>query len=93
LLAEGGNRVALDIESGGITVAASNDTGKSVEHVEAEVTGEDVKVLLNSNYIQDGIKAVGAELLDIAFHGPNGPCIFIQNGYRYLVLPFRTERK
>lgn len=93
LLAEEGNRVALDIESGGITVAASNDTGKSVEHVEADVTGEDVKVLLNSNYIQDGIKAVGAELLDITFHGPNGPCVFIQNGYRYLVLPFRMERK
>ena len=89
------NTVILKFDNEGLELRAeSYATGKAVEHLTAEVTGDDIEIAFNIDYILDFVKTADAELIQIKFNGPINPAYFytentVLDFFDYVATPIR----
>jgi DNA polymerase-3 subunit beta len=90
----GVNSVKLEVEpdSGLINVLSdSTQKGKHEDQIDANVKGEENSILLNHQYVLDGLQHMSDEV-EFLMNDKNSPCLFKEKGsqdYRYIVMPIR----
>ena len=71
---------------------SNSDVGEHNSDVEAEITGEEVKVKYNWKYLFDGVSQVKSDYLSLGLNGDNLPMIIKgkgDNSFLYLAMPMR----
>ncbi|HSX58438.1 MAG TPA: DNA polymerase III subunit beta [Candidatus Saccharimonadales bacterium] len=68
--------------------------GQAVTEVEAEVTGEELTVAFNSNFLLDGLSSLKEAEVEIKFSGVLKPAVFenSKKDFKYVVMPVRAQR-
>ncbi len=99
LVAERNTPIRLAFSSGQVVLdAGQGDDAQASEALEASLTGEDITVAFNPQYLLDGLGALNAEYVRLAFTHPNKPVEFTgqvsldaddDRSYRYLLVPIR----
>jgi DNA polymerase-3 subunit beta len=99
LVAERNTPIRLSFSSGQVVLdAGQGDDAQASEALEASLTGEDITVAFNPQYLLDGLGALNAEYVRLAFTHPNKPVEFTgqasadaddDRSYRYLLVPIR----
>lgn len=103
LLAYGQNQmITLRIKENNLQVHVSGESGKMDEQMILTFKeGDDLDgILLNARYLLEPLRIIDQEDVTIEFNGPFGPCVFcldqkkegVEDVYRYLVLPIKTEK-
>ena len=78
--------------------AGQGDDAQASEALEASLTGEDITVAFNPQYLLDGLGALSTAFVRLSFTHPNKPVEFTGQGsldgqddrsYRYLLVPIR----
>lgn len=75
----------------GVT-SVSAQTGEHVSYVDAEVTGEELTVLLNHRYVLDGLQHMKQDEVEMNINTADAPCLFQVKGdetFKYIVMPIR----
>ncbi|MFW5888286.1 MAG: DNA polymerase III subunit beta [Patescibacteria group bacterium] len=91
----GVNDVNLDFPKGGgkmVVSSASGDAGENVVDVEAETSGEDNGIVINYNYLLDGLNHINEENVKIEVIDNNTPCIIKpleEKKYLYIIMPIK----
>lgn len=68
----------------------SPNTGAAVEYVEAEISGEPIRLGFNISYIQDGLKAFHGESVVFSFDGSSGQVTLTapnRSDFLYMTMP------
>lgn len=86
--------ISLDPSTGMCTVrSADQGTGKTQSTVKGTLTGDANQVTLNYRYVNDGLAAIGGEMVKLALIDAGNPVLILpepsQEPYRYLVMPIR----
>lgn len=71
---------------------SNSDVGEHNSEIEAEVSGDEVKVKYNWKYLFDGISQIKSEYLNLGLNGDNLPMVIKSKGdssFLYLVMPMR----
>jgi DNA polymerase-3 subunit beta len=81
----------FDGDSNTATIGAKNlDTGISKTKVPCSISGPDVEIRLNTNYVLDMLKVAGDVPVNIGLEGPQSPALFtVGNDWKYVVMPMR----
>jgi len=99
LVAERNAPIRLSFSAGQVVLdAGQGDDAQASEVLEATLTGEDITVAFNPQFLLDGLSALGTDFVRLGFTHPNKPVEFsgqlsaesepISN-YRYLLVPIR----
>ena len=101
LVAERNTPVRLSFTEGEVVLdASSGDEAAASESVEARVTGDDISIAFNPQYLLDGLGAVEAPWVQIAFTTSTKPAVITgkrdaeataDEAYRYLLMPVRIS--
>jgi len=87
--------VRVAMTSTGVELSAvAQDVGEAHEEIEAKHEGGDVTVAFNSQFLLDGVEAVGAEEITIETIDPLKPAVMRGAGvteYLYLLMPVRIS--
>ena len=90
---DGTSVVNFALENSMLHIHTEGEYGHVNEHISLYHEGESVDITFNANFIQDALKAMKFEELEIHFNGSLGPGIMKPKGgkedYLYLVLPLR----
>jgi len=99
LVAERNTPIRLAFSEGQVVLdAGQGDDAQASEALEASLTGEDITVAFNPQYLLDGLGALGTPFVRMAFTHPNKPVEFTgqksldgpdDRSYRYLLVPIR----
>ncbi|MDO8106177.1 DNA polymerase III subunit beta [Isoptericola sp. b441] len=99
LVAERNTPIRLAFSDGQVVLdAGQGDDAQASEALEAALTGEDITVAFNPQYLLDGLGALDTEFVRLAFTHPNKPVEFTgqtsldaddDRSYRYLLVPIR----
>ena len=99
LVAERNTPIRLAFSEGQVVLdAGQGDDAQACEALEASLTGEDITVAFNPQYLLDGLGALSTSFVRLAFTHPNKPVEFTgqasldaddDRGYRYLLVPIR----
>ncbi len=99
LVAERNTPIRLAFTEGQVILdAGQGDDAQASEVLEATLTGEDITVAFNPQYLLDGLGALETDFVRLAFTHPNKPVEFTgqtslegddDRGYRYLLVPIR----
>lgn len=99
LVAERNTPIRLAFSDGQVVLdAGQGDDAQASEALEATLTGEDITVAFNPQYLLDGLGALSTEYVRLAFTHPNKPVEFTgqtsldaddDRSYRYLLVPIR----
>ena len=99
LVAERNTPIRLAFSAGQVVLdAGQGDDAQASEALEASLTGEDITVAFNPQYLLDGLGALSTDFVRMAFTHPNKPVEFTGQGslegeddrsYRYLLVPIR----
>ena len=99
LVAERNTPIRLAFSEGQVVLdAGQGDDAQASEALEASLTGEDITVAFNPQYLLDGLGALNHPFVRMAFTHPNKPVEFTGQGslegeddrsYRYLLVPIR----
>ncbi len=99
LVAERNTPIRLAFSDGQVVLdAGQGDDAQASEALEASLTGEDITVAFNPQYLLDGLGALSTEYVRLAFTHPNKPVEFTgqtsldaddDRSYRYLLVPIR----
>lgn len=85
--------IEFQVAEGKLRLAAlSENIGKGQVELAAEVSGPEVTLSFNSNYLQDGLRAVKGEKVKIGFQSGERPALFSSpedKDFSYLVMPIR----
>ncbi|MBO4779466.1 MAG: DNA polymerase III subunit beta [Selenomonadaceae bacterium] len=88
------NTIKLGIADGGIKISAtSSEVGNVENFVQAKVTGDELNIAFNVNYILDMLKVVNSTTIHIGFNDMYSPAKFTEDGdsnYIYVVTPVRS---
>lgn len=86
--------VTMNFTQDGLEISStSNDVGKSMEHVDAEVEGDDLKISFNFNYIVDVLKIVSSKKIRFAMNQPLQAVEIrglSEDNFIYIVTPLRA---
>lgn len=86
------NLVVFDIKSNKITLNANSEIGNVSEQIDADVSGEELKIAMNAKYLLDALKALTENVAVLSFNSSISP-FTIENledkNSAYLVLPVR----
>ncbi len=86
--------IKVDKASGQVSInAVASQLGENTARADADITGEDGKVTLNSRYLIDGLNALSTEDVEFCFNGKLEPCILRSSsdpGYTHLIMPLRS---
>ena len=101
LVAERNTPVRLTFTQGELTLdASSGDEAAASESVEADVQGDDITIAFNPQYLLDGLGAVDAPFVQLAFTTSTKPAVITgkkavdassDDSYRYLLMPVRIS--
>lgn len=87
--------VRLSFKEGGADLAVlTPESGRAVESVEGDYSGDEVMVAFNPSYLLDGAEAVRAELLVLEVTDPGKPALVHgkdEDEYRYLLMPVKVS--
>jgi len=99
LVAERNTPIRLAFSEGQVVLdAGQGDDAQASEALEASLTGEDITVAFNPQYLLDGLGALSTAFVRLSFTHPNKPVEFTGQGsldgqddrsYRYLLVPIR----
>ncbi len=99
LVAERNTPIRLAFSEGQVILdAGQGDDAQASEALEAALTGEDITVAFNPQYLLDGLGALTTDFVRMSFTHPNKPVEFTGQGslegdddrsYRYLLVPIR----
>ncbi len=99
LVAERNTPIRLAFSEGQVVLdAGQGDDAQASEALEASLTGEDITVAFNPQYLLDGLGALSTPFTRLAFTHPNKPVEFTgqasldaddDRSYRYLLVPIR----
>ncbi|MCV2392840.1 DNA polymerase III subunit beta [Actinotalea sp. M2MS4P-6] len=99
LVAERNTPIRLAFSEGQVVLdAGQGDDAQASEALEASLTGEDITVAFNPQYLLDGLGALSTPFVRLAFTHPNKPVEFTgqasldaddDRSYRYLLVPIR----
>lgn len=70
----------------------TNDTGETIEELDAEYTGPEITIGFNPDYLLQGVEACNGETITIESSDPIKPAVLrgsTSDGYLYLVMPQR----
>lgn len=71
---------------------SNSDVGEHNSEIEAEVSGEEVKVKYNWKYLFDGVSQIKSEYLSLGLNGDGLPMVIKgkgDNSFLYLIMPMR----
>ena len=88
------NVVKLLIEGSNVTVTAQSDQmGGSQSVIDAEVTGEDVKIAFNARYLLEYLASVKEDKVMMETEGELKPAVFKlpEAGFLHVIMPVRTQ--
>lgn len=86
-------RIAFSASGAELTVVTV-ESGRAVEQVDGEFTGEDLTVAFNPNYLLEGVEAVSPDTLILEVIDSAKPATIRGEGdddYRYLLMPVRVS--
>jgi DNA polymerase III subunit beta len=89
------NDVNLDFPSGQnkiIVSSASGNAGENIASIEAEVRGSDNAIVVNYQYLLDGLNNVDEDNVKIEIIDGNTPCLLKplnEKGYLYIIMPIK----
>lgn len=99
LVAERNTPIRLAFSEGQVVLdAGQGDDAQASEALEAALTGEDITVAFNPQFLLDGLGALSTEFVRMSFTHPNKPVEFTgqqaidgddDTTYRYLLVPIR----
>lgn len=94
LVAERNTAVQLSFNDGVLTLdAGTGDEAQASESIQAEVTGEDLTTGFNPQYLLDGLNAIDAAVVELAFTQASKPVVISGSDadaeFRYLLMPRR----
>jgi DNA polymerase-3 subunit beta len=98
LVAERNTAVQLAFSDGVLTLdAGSGDEAQASESIEATVTGEDITTGFNPQFLLDGLGAIEAPIVELAFTQASKPAVItgatpdgeVDTDFRYLLMPRR----
>lgn len=98
LVAERNTAVQLAFSDGVLTLdAGSGDEAQASESIEAQVTGEDITTGFNPQFLLDGLGAIEAPIVELAFTQASKPAVMagagpdgeVDTDFRYLLMPRR----
>lgn len=85
--------IIMDVSQGKVEISSNSEIGKVNEPVKAELDGKDLKIAMNSKFINEAISALDEEDIVLSFNNSVQPfiCENKQNkDVLYLILPVRT---
>lgn len=86
-------RLSFQADSAELTVLTA-ESGRAVERVDGQFSGEELVVAFNPNYLLDGIEAIRAETVILEVIDSSKPATLRGEGeddYRYLLMPVRVS--
>jgi DNA polymerase III subunit beta len=89
------NDINLDIPEGknqAIISSTSGSTGENIVKIEAETRGIDNGIIINYQYLLDGLNNVDEEIIKLEIIDGNTPCVIRptnEKGYLYIVMPIK----
>lgn len=102
LVAERSTPVRLQFSPDHVVLeAGSGDDAQASEAVDARLEGEELSVAFNPTFLLDGLGAIGAPVVQLAFTVPTKPAVIMGTGaldaapdgdhadYRYVLMPIR----
>ncbi|SES29075.1 DNA polymerase-3 subunit beta [Pedococcus cremeus] len=99
LVAERNTPVRLRFSEGQVTIeAGTGDDAQASEAVESTLTGPEVEIAFNPQFLLDGLGAVGTEFSRLSFTQPSRPAVLsgqaeidgeADTSYRYVLMPVR----
>jgi DNA polymerase-3 subunit beta len=99
LVAERNTPVRLRFTDGQVTIeAGTGDDAQASEAVEATLTGPELEIAFNPQFLLDGLGAVGTEFSRLSFTQPSRPAVLSgqdkldgepDTSYRYVLMPVR----
>ena len=81
------NSITFDISKHKINVKALADKGKAKDKIDCIQEGEDVKISLNAQFINDYLSMIDNKNVFISFKGKSSP-VMIQTDSIYITMPF-----
>ena len=101
LVAERNTPVRLSFSDGQVVLdASSGDEAAASESVETSLTGDDISIAFNPQYLLDGLGAVDSPWVQLAFTTSTKPAVLTgkkdadadaDESYRYLLMPVRIS--
>ncbi|GAA3001734.1 DNA polymerase III subunit beta [Streptosporangium longisporum] len=96
LVAERNTAVRLSFEQGQVLIqAGGGDIGRGTEVVEAELSGDDLQIAFQSQFLLDGLSGVETEFVRLNMESPSRPALITEvpgdaaPAFRYLVMSLR----
>lgn len=99
LVAERNTPVRLSFSAAQVVLeAGQGEDAQASEAIEAVLSGSDITIAFNPQYLLDGLSAVGAPFVRLSFTQPTKPAVLTGQGeveaehdtsYRYLLMPVR----
>ncbi len=89
------NDVNLDLikeENKLIVSSTSGDTGENIVNIETDVSGENNGIIVNYNYLIDGLNHINEENVQIEIIDNNTPCVIKpceEKDYLYIIMPIK----
>ncbi|MCD7728376.1 MAG: DNA polymerase III subunit beta [Clostridia bacterium] len=87
------NLIIFDVSTDKIEVSSNSDIGNVQEPVKAQVEGKDIRIAMNSKFIDDAVSSLEEERLTLSFNSGVQPFIINNEQNKdilYLILPVRT---
>lgn len=86
------NTANISVADNVLKVHAEGLTGKMKDEMSVTMENEEAEeVCFNIKFLQEGLKALDGKEIELQFNGSLGPCMMIEEGYEYLVLPIKKE--
>ncbi|GAA5048782.1 DNA polymerase III subunit beta [Thermocatellispora tengchongensis] len=96
LVGERNTPIRLSFTPGQVLIqAGGGEVGRGAEVVEAELTGEDIQIAFQSQFLLDGLSGIDTDLVRINMESPTRPALITtvpgdaQPEFRYLVMSLR----
>jgi DNA polymerase III subunit beta len=89
------NDINLDVPEGknqAIISSTSGSTGENIVKIEAETRGIDNGIIINYQYLLDGLNNIDEEIIKLEIIDGNTPCVIKpvnEKGYLYIVMPIK----
>lgn len=96
LVAESNTAIRLSFSRGQVLIqAGGGDFGRGTEVLDAELSGGDIQIAFQSQFLLDGLAGVETELVRLNMHSPSRPALITEvpgdadPDFRYLVMSLR----
>jgi len=89
-------KLTSDPLSGQLAISAdAQDVGSGSESLAAEISGDAIQIAFNVRYVLDGLKAMGAERVELRCNAPTTPVVLApcgEDAFTYLVMPVQIRQ-